>query len=177
MSAPRAINSAGLAFIREFEGEVLWLYDDPAGFATFGVGHLIARKPVSKLWRVTRRRYGTKENPLPRAEALELSRRLFAADVSAHVEAVIKHVPERWRDTPGRLTALTSLSYNLGPGVLTPEAPLTSLGVALRASRTPENRDKIARAILLYDKAGGKTLPGLTRRRRAESELFVRSWR
>ena len=32
------------------------------------------------------------------------------------------------------------------------------------------------KAILLYDKAGMKTLPGLTRRRRDEAALFVRSW-
>jgi GH24 family phage-related lysozyme (muramidase) len=174
---PTKLDRAGKDFIIGHEGEVLHLYDDPAGFATFGVGHLVARKPVSQLSRATRLKYGTKARPLPKLIAKALSRRLFSQDAQKHVDAVLREVPARWRTTPGRLTALTSISYNLGEGVLTPEPPLTSLGQALRLPRGKESRDRIVAAWRLYDKAEGKTLPGLTRRRREEAELFARSWR
>ena len=140
--APARLDRAGEDFIAEHEGEVLHLYDDPAGFATFGIGHLVARKRVSQLSATTRRKYGTKANPLPRDKARALSRELFRKDVAIHVAAVLEHVPERWRDTPGRLAVFTSLSFNLGPGILTPAPPLTSLGVALRGPRTPATRDR-----------------------------------
>lgn len=57
--------------------------------------------------------------------------------------------------------ALVSFTFNCGP------ANLRSLC---------RNRDlsQIAEAILLYNKAGGKTLEGLAKRRRAERDLFIR---
>lgn len=177
MAAPTKLDREGEDFIADHEGEVLHLYDDPAGFATFGIGHLVARKRVAQLSASTRRKYGTKDKPLPREKAKALSRELFRRDVAKHVEAVLEFVPERWRDTHGRLAVFVSMSFNLGPGVLTAAPPLTSLGVALQGPRTPETRERIAKAILLYDKANGKTLPGLTQRRRAERDLFLRDWR
>lgn len=175
MTPPTKLDRAGEDFIIGFEGEVLYLYDDPAGFATFGVGHLIARTRVANLPLRTRLKYGTKSHPLPKPIAKALSRSLFRKDAQKHVNAVLRLVPERWRTNHGRLTALTSLSFNLGEGVLTAEPPLTSLGLALRQPRGARGREGIVRAIKLYDKAGGHTLPGLTRRRRAEAALFDRS--
>lgn len=66
----------------------------------------------------------------------------------------------------GQYDALVSVVYNLGPGVLNADR---SLGGALRR----HNMQAAADAILLYDKAGGRTLPGLTRRRRAERAMFL----
>jgi len=62
--------------------------------------------------------------------------------------------------------ALCSFVYNLGPGAI---APTTGIGKALR------RRDYHAAAdeMLRWDKAGGRALPGLTRRRRAERKLFL----
>lgn len=177
MAAPTKLDRAGEEFIAVHEGEKLYLYNDPAKFATFGIGHLVARKPVSELSATTHRKYGTEAKPLPRDKARALSRELFRKDVAKHVNAVLTLVPERWRDTPGRLTVFTSMSFNLGPGILTAAPPLTSLGEALRGQRTPMQRERIADAILLYDKAGFKRLPGLTRRRQDERELFLRSWK
>lgn len=56
--------------------------------------------------------------------------------------------------------ALVSFTYNGGPGLL---ASLVR-GRSLR---------QIADALLLYDRAGGRVLPGLTRRRQAERALFL----
>lgn len=57
--------------------------------------------------------------------------------------------------------ALVSFAYNLGVGNLS----------KLTANQT-RNKGQIADAILLYNKAGGKVLSGLTKRRKSERDLF-----
>ena len=57
--------------------------------------------------------------------------------------------------------ALVSFTYNLGEGCLTQ--------VTNDKRRT---KDEIAKAMLLYVKSGGQTLPGLVNRRKAEHDLF-----
>lgn len=59
--------------------------------------------------------------------------------------------------------ALVSFAFNCGEGNLK----------KLCSGRTDA---QIAEKILLYNKAGGKTLAGLTNRRKAERELFLRPW-
>ena len=58
--------------------------------------------------------------------------------------------------------ALVSFTYNYGAGNLK----------KLIANR---NLSQIADALLLYNKGSGKVLPGLTKRRKAERELFLKS--
>ena len=60
-----------------------------------------------------------------------------------------------------QITALTSFTYNLGAGNL--EKLLEG------GSRGDE---EISNMILEYNKAGGKVLPGLVKRRKAEAALF-----
>lgn len=59
-----------------------------------------------------------------------------------------------------QFSALVSFAFNLGAGGLN---KLASHGVQAIADR-----------ILLFDHAGGKKLPGLTRRRQAERALFLK---
>lgn len=69
--------------------------------------------------------------------------------------------------------ALVSIAYNVGPGIL---ARGRSLGDALRvyaSQHTAFPRARVANAFRLYDKAGGKRLAGLTRRRNAEARLWM----
>jgi lysozyme len=63
--------------------------------------------------------------------------------------------------------ALTSFAYNLGPGVVSRDS---MVGRLLRAGKYKEAAD----TMLAYDKAGGRTLAGLSARRRKERELFLR---
>lgn len=63
--------------------------------------------------------------------------------------------------------ALVSFTYNLGPLYL---ARGHTLGDALHR----KDWNGVANAFLLYDRAGGQRLPGLTRRRRAERALFLK---
>lgn len=60
-----------------------------------------------------------------------------------------------------QFSALVSFTYNCGPGNLK----------KLVTDRTP---DQIADAMLNFNHAGGKELAGLTRRRKAERELFLK---
>lgn len=61
--------------------------------------------------------------------------------------------------TPGQEAALTSLTYNAGPGWM---------GQGLGAAVKSGNWDEAARRFGQYTSAGGKTLPGLVNRRQAE---------
>lgn len=56
--------------------------------------------------------------------------------------------------------ALVSFTYNCGVG-------------NLRTLIKNRNLNQIASAMVLYNKGGGKVLPGLTRRRKAEKEMFL----
>lgn len=58
-----------------------------------------------------------------------------------------------------QLSALTSFCYNCGPA-------------SLRSLCRNRTNEQIGEALLLYNKAGGKVLAGLTKRRKAERELF-----
>lgn len=64
-----------------------------------------------------------------------------------------------WNDR--QVDALTSFAYNLGPGALD----------TLTANGTRDNAT-ISNKILLYNKASGKVLPGLSRRRQKEQAMF-----
>jgi lysozyme len=68
---------------------------------------------------------------------------------------------------PHREAALISFVYNLGPGPLC-NGPV---GRYLNAGNVPAG----CNAMLAYDHAAGKRLPGLTRRRQAERALCIRN--
>ena len=64
--------------------------------------------------------------------------------------------------TQNEFDALVSFTFNLGTG-------------NLKKLTKGRNKTEIADAMLLYNKAGGKELAGLTRRRKAERSLFLES--
>jgi hypothetical protein len=68
--------------------------------------------------------------------------------------------------TQGQFDALTSFVYNCGTGAV---ATSTGIGRALRA----HDWQRAADELLKWDKAGGRRLAGLTRRRHAERKLFL----
>lgn len=83
--------------------------------------------------------------------------RLLRADV---VRFQIAVCALRREFTHNQFSALVSFAYNCGASNLR----------RLCADRT---NAEIADAMLLYNKAGGRVLPGLTRRREAERKLFL----
>jgi hypothetical protein len=61
--------------------------------------------------------------------------------------------------------AFLSLAYNIGPGAFKKSSALRLFNAGDKAGA--------AKALLMWNKAGGKVLAGLTRRREAEKKLFL----
>ena len=85
--------------------------------------------------------------------------RLLAEDLERYEDNVNKYY-DRYRWSQNEFDALVSFAYNVGS-----IDKLTAGGT--------RSRQEIADKMLLYNKANGKALAGLTRRRQAERELFV----
>lgn len=62
--------------------------------------------------------------------------------------------------TQNEFDALVSFAFNIG-------------NINQLTANGKRTKEQIAQAMLLYNKAGGKVLPGLTKRRQAERELFL----
>ena len=145
------LSPEGAKFIAQFEGFSAHWYRDPVGVRTIGYGHT---------------------GPLPKGFTAPLTKRaalkLLIHDAE-RVAAVVREVRPRV-SRQSRFDALVSFGYNLGPGYFLDRR--TSIGKALALA--PAKRVKaVAAAILLYDHAGGKVLPGLKRRREAEAKLWT----
>jgi lysozyme len=140
----RHVNKAGLDLVKSFEKCVLHPYDDGAGYMTIGWGHLIRR--------------GEHFDKITQAEADELLRHDLA-DAEHAVESQVK-VPL----TDNQFGALVSFAFNVGAGGLGRSSMLRALNRG-EYGAVPER-------LKVWNKAGGKVLRGLTRRRKAEGDLF-----
>ncbi|MDE7422316.1 MAG: glycoside hydrolase family protein [Lachnospiraceae bacterium] len=89
----------------------------------------------------------------------EKAEKLLKTDLATFEKKVDKY-QEKYNWNQNEFDALVSFAYNVGN-----IDQLTKNG-----SRTKE---QIAESMLLYNKAAGKELAGLTRRRKAEQELFL----
>jgi lysozyme len=144
------VSNRGVAMIAGFEGFRSRPYRDVGGVWTIGYGET--------------RGVGPRTPPITRAAALRRLRHRvdhdFLAPVLRTARAIHLTLAQQEAD------ALASLVYNLGPGILDHDR---TLGAALRSG----NRRRMADAFLVYDRAGGHRMPGLTRRRRTERALFL----
>lgn len=108
--------------------------------------------------------YGTKAQPgdenIPQDQRQAVYEQRFQDEVAkaaAHVDSVAPNLP------PGVRAALTSLTYNAGPGW-----SQSGLGEAVRAG----DWDKAKTIFQQYNKAGGEVSPGLVARRAKEAVWF-----
>jgi GH24 family phage-related lysozyme (muramidase) len=140
----------GLKLIKEFEGCKLKAYQCPAGVWTIGIGstHYGDGTPV------------TKNRTLPN-EGAALA--LLAATIGQYEKAVNATDVEL---TQNEYDALVCLCYNIGAGNFFKSTLVKML-------KAGDDKAEIAKQFLRWDKAGGKSLAGLTRRRNAEAELFL----
>lgn len=165
------LSKNGTKFVSEFEGYFSDPYNDPAGFATVGFGHLLGYRPVNHqdrnaIWVPGQRKPGR----LTVDEARELLARDISKDYAPAVRALFTDGPLAGQFDQAFFDALVSFAYNLGTGAVRPgTAGFETVGRAIAAG----DRQAIADALLLYDKAGGRALPGLTRRRKAERRLIL----
>jgi lysozyme len=140
----------GLKLIKEFEGCKLKAYQCPAGVWTIGIGstHYGDGTPV------------TKNRTLPNEGAAIA---LLAATIGKYEKAVNDVGVEL---TQNEYDALVCLCYNIGAGNFFKSTLVKML-------KAGDDKAEIAKQFLRWDKAGGKPLAGLTRRRNAEAELFL----
>lgn len=137
------INEAGLNLIKDFEGCRLKAYLCPAGVWTIGYGHTQGVKPDMVI------------NQLQAERFLRQDLKRFEDAVTSLVKVPI---------TPNQFSALVSFAYNVGTGALYDSTLLRKLN--------KKDYKGAANEFLRWNKAGGKVLPGLTRRRLAEKDLF-----
>lgn len=83
-------------------------------------------------------------------------------DLNRFVIAV-NNYDSKYHWTQNEFDALVDFAYNCGVGNLK--------NLLANGTRT---KQQISEKILLYNKAGGKELPALTKRRKAEHDLFVK---
>lgn len=151
--AKRRLSDRGAALIAEFEGLRKKLYNDPVGHCTIGIGHLVHKgrcngsEPARFKKGITRKQ----------AYALlkEDARRMEAAVNGLGVPL-----------NQNQFDALVSFTYNLGPRWTTKNNGIRRALLARRYKDVPREMQKWA-------KAGGRRLPGLVRRRKAEGRFFA----
>jgi lysozyme len=135
--------------MKHFEGYAPGRYLDAAGYPTIGFGHLI--KPGEKI-----------REPLL-GDAAE---RLLQEDIAPKAAAVNQHV--RVPLFQGQYDSLISWTYNLGEGALKSSTMLKKINAA--------RHDEVPGQMKRWNKAGGKVLKGLERRREAEAALYELRW-
>ncbi|HDT1481321.1 lysozyme [Enterobacter chengduensis] len=139
----------GIALIKQFEGCKLTAYQDSVGVWTIGYGWTqpVDGKPI---------RAGMTINQETAERLLKTGLVSYESDVSRLVKVGL---------TQGQFDALVSFTYNLGARSLSTSTLLRKLNAGDYAGAADE--------FLRWNKAGGKVLNGLTRRREAERDLFL----
>lgn len=156
------IGKAGLDLIKSFEG---YHTEQPDG----SVKAYLDRLPRPALWSPGYKglwTIGWGNTGSNVTEGTHWSRAKAEAELRKMVarhEAAVKKLVKVPLDQ-NEFDALVSLSYNMG----------LSKAKTLLAKLNRGDRKGAADAFLLYNKAGGKTVRGLTRRRKAERELFLK---
>ena len=134
----------GLKLIMDFEGCRLKAYKCPAGVWTIGYGHT----------------QGVKEGQtITKQQAVDLLKK----DIVVCEAQVMAMTPNGL--TPYQLDALTSFAYNCGRKNL-------GNSTLLKYIKAGRSEAEIRSQFLRWNKANNKVLEGLTRRRKAEADLY-----
>lgn len=143
-------SNSGKAFIQSFEGKRLAAYDDGTGVWTIGCGTI--KYPNGR---------AVKKGDVCTDAQVE---QYFSNDLikfENSVNSLVK-VPL----TQNQFDALVSFSYNVGATNLATSTLLKKLNA--------KDYKGAAAEFLKWNKAGGKVMNGLTKRRNAEMELFLK---
>ncbi len=143
-------SASGRADIARREGNKLTAYRDSVNVLTIGVGHTSAAGAPT----VTA---GMSITPHQSDEILTRDLAKFEAAVNGAVKVLLAQ---------HEFDALVSLAFNIGGGAFAKSTLVKKLNAGDRAGA--------ANAFLSWDKAGGKTLKGLTIRRQAERAQFLK---
>ncbi|RUR94725.1 muraminidase [Pectobacterium versatile] len=143
------ISNNGINLIKQFEGCRLTAYQDSVGVWTLGYGWT---QPVDG-------------KPIRRGMTIDAAtaERLLKTGVVQYERAVNQLV--RVTITQNQFDALVSFTYNLGSRSLSTSTLLKNLNGGDISGAAAE--------FMKWNRAGGKVLAGLTRRREAERALFL----
>jgi lysozyme len=153
MNEDRHLTSAGANLIKHFEGclhpegKNFKPYACPAGVLTIGWGHT--------------NHHGKKFDTATRWTLTQCDE-AFLEDMEGFEKAVRRLVTTPLTDF--QFDALTSFTYNVGEGALAKSTLLKCVNA--------KEFEQAAKEFNKWVKAGGKTMPGLVRRRASESLLF-----
>lgn len=144
-SGEMSISDRGVELIAKYEGCRLEAYKCPAGIWTIGYGHTAGVQPGQTL---------------PSKEAAKALLKEDLKKYGGHVNNCVKSGHISFPLNQNQFDALTSFCYNCGNGTL---------------QKLVSGRDAatVAEKLLLYNKGGGKVLPGLVKRREEERALFI----
>lgn len=142
------VSSSGRAFIGAQEGLRLRAYRDAAGNLTIGRGHTSMAGPPRVVPGMV----------ITRAQADQI----LARDLLRYEEQVLREVHVALSQC--QFDALADFTYNCGDGSLRKLVELSNLNSG-DASRVPHE-------LLQFNKASGRVLPVLVRRRKAEAAMF-----
>ena len=139
----------GLRLIKQFEGWRNKAYRCSAGVLTIGYGHTSMAGPPTVKAGMT----------ITKAQAEQILKR----DLRKYEKAVNNAV--RVDLTQEQFDSLVSFTFNVGPGGFRKSSVLRMVNA--------RRFDAVPAKLMLWNKAGGRVLKGLTRRRAAEGELFM----
>ena len=155
----RKVNKDTLDLMQTFEGLEekrsdgrIYAYHDCIGLPTIGIGHLLSKIKNESL---------DKYPSITLEEAYDL----FDSDVNKFAVSISNELPIELSDN--EFGAIVSLVFNIGIG---------NFNSSTLKKKLLANADKndCGNEFLRWNKAGGKVITGLTRRRTAEKELFLK---
>jgi len=143
------MNAAGVRLVKSFEGWRASAYRDAVGHWTIGYGHTSMAGPpkVHQGMHITR---------AEGSEILARDLQYFADEIQPLINVPL---------SDNQFSALVSFAYNVGVGNFRKSSVLKKVNAG--------QFDKAASRFVLWNKAGGRVLNGLTRRRLAEAALFA----
>ena len=152
------LDNKGYLLIAQFEGLRLKPYLCSAGVPTIGYG---------STFYPSGRKVTMRDNPITQETAFWMLKQvanMFAKDVDSLVTSNINQ---------NQFNALVSFAFNLGSDIDADNIP-EGLGDSrlLRRVNANPNNPEIAREFVKWNKAGGRVLDGLTKRRLKEAELY-----
>ena len=152
------LDNKGYLLIAQFEGLRLKPYLCSAGVPTIGYG---------STFYPSGRKVTMRDKPITQETAFWMLKQvanMFAKDVDSLVTSEINQ---------NQVNALVSFAFNLGSDIDADNIP-EGLGDSrlLRRVNANPNDPEIAREFVKWNKAGGRVLDGLTKRRLKEAELY-----
>ena len=148
------LSDNGLELIKQFEGFRSAPYKDIVGVWTIGYGNT---------YYPDGRKVSGADKALTEKEAHDLKMAIINKDFAPKVRQALEH--SKVPITQNMFDACVSLAYNIGVSGFAKSSVVRQLNAG--------NKQAAADAFLLWNKAGGKVVKGLERRRQAERTLFL----